>query len=156
MPGDNVKERTDAIIELDKERELRLMKRKGRGWLGVEVATSSLEESLRKRLMADNPSNADPVGNGAFVIAIAVDSPLFRDQDGKSFTGCSVSAASLADGSIEIGDRIINVGGRDIANGKEFANEMKQRVERERITLTVENVEGDKRVVYVALGRLPL
>jgi S1-C subfamily serine protease len=156
LPGDNVKERTDTIIELDKERELRLIKRKGRGWLGVEVATSSLEESLRKRLIGDNPSNADLVGKGAFVTTISVDSPLFRDQDGNSFTGGSINAASLADGSIEIGDRIINVGGSDIANGKEFANEMKQRVEGERITLTVESVEGDKRVVYVALGRLPL
>lgn len=47
VPGDNVKESTDLIVELDKERQLRLIKRKGRGWLGVEVATSYLEESLR-------------------------------------------------------------------------------------------------------------
>ncbi len=150
-----MKERTDLIVELEKERQLRLSKRKGRGWLGVEVATSSLEESLRKRLLGDSPSNADWVGKGAFVMAVAINSPLFQDQAGTSLTS-AINAASLADGSIKIGDRIINVGGSDIANGKEFANEMKKRVEGEQITLTVENVEGDKRVVYVALGKIPL
>jgi hypothetical protein len=33
---------------------------------------------------------------------------------------------------------------------------MKKRVEGEQITLTVETGEGDARVVYVTLGRIPL
>ena len=155
VPGDNVKENTDLIVELDKERQLRLIKRKGRGWLGVEVATSSFEESLRKRLAGNSPSNANGIGAGAFVTAVAVNSPLIDNQDGTQVTGV-INAASFVNGSVEIGDRIIKVGGSDIANGKEFANEMKKRVDGEQITLTVENVEGDRRVVYVALGRIPL
>jgi S1-C subfamily serine protease len=155
VPGDNVKESTDLIVELDKERQLRLIKRKGRGWLGVEVATSSLEESLRKRLTGNNPSNADGIGKGAFVTAVAANSPLLHNQDGAVVTG-AISATSLVNGGIKIGDRIINVGGSDVANGKDFANEMKKRVEGEQVTLTVDTVEGDASVVYVTLGRIPL
>jgi S1-C subfamily serine protease len=155
VPGDNVKESTDLIVELDKELQLRLIKRKGRGWLGVEVATSSLEESLRKRLSINNQSNADGIGKGAFVMTVDANSPLLHNQDGAVVTG-AISAASLVNGCIEIGDRIINVGGNGVANGKDFANEIKKRVEGEQITLTVETVEGDKRVVYVTLCRIPL
>ena len=155
VPGDNVKESTDLIVELDQERQLRLIKRKGRGWLGVEVATSSLEESLRKRLTGNNPSNADGIGKGAFVTAVAANSPLLHNQDGAVVTG-AISATSLVNGGIKIGDRIINVGGSDVANGKDFANEMKKRVEGEQVTLTVDTVEGDASVVYVTLGRIPL
>jgi S1-C subfamily serine protease len=155
VPGDNVKESTDLIVELDKERQLRLIKRKGRGWLGVEVATSYLEESLRKRLAGKNPSNADGTGKGAFVTAVAANSPLLLNQDGAAVT-CAISATLLVNGGIKIGDRVTNVGGSDVANGKDFATEMKQRVEGEQITLTVETVEGYARVVYVTLGRIPL
>ncbi|KAL7454816.1 hypothetical protein ACHAWC_006427, partial [Mediolabrus comicus] len=61
VPGDSVKESTDKIIELDKQKRLRSAKRKGRGWLGVSVATSALEESLRNRLLKDNKSSGNKV-----------------------------------------------------------------------------------------------
>ena len=43
VPGDNVKESTDLIVELDKERQLQFIQRKGSG---VEVASNSLEDSF--------------------------------------------------------------------------------------------------------------
>jgi PDZ domain-containing secreted protein len=87
---------------------------------------------------------------GAFVTTVAVNLPLLLDQDR------TINATSLFNGTIRLGNRIMNVGGNDIANGTELANEMKKRVEGEQITLTVENLEGNKKVVYVTLGRIPL
>jgi len=87
---------------------------------------------------------------GAFVTTVAVNSPLLLDQER------TINTTSLFNGNIKLGNRIMNVGGNDIANGTELANEIKKRVEGEQITLTVENVEGNKKVVYVTLGRIPL
>lgn len=147
VPGDNVKESTDYIVEMDKERQLRLTTRKGRGWLGLDVAMNYLEDSFCKRLV-----NADGTGLGAFVTAIDANSPVLHTQNTKDI----IKMTTVVNGSVKIGDRIIKVGGTDIANGKEFANEMKKRVEGEQISLTVVNEDGDTRIVYVKLGRIPL
>jgi S1-C subfamily serine protease len=148
VPGDNVKESTDHILELDKERLLRLTTRKGRGWIGVDVAMNYLEDSFCKRLV-----NVDETGlMGAFVTSIDVNSPLLHTQDSNDV----IKITSVVNGSVAIGDRIIKVGGTDIANGKDFANEMKNRVEGEQITLTVANEDNDTRIIYIKLGRIPL
>jgi S1-C subfamily serine protease len=146
VPSDNVKEFSDRIVELDKERQLRKVQRKGRGWLGIEVATSSLETSLRGLR-----PNSDETFPGAFVTAIVPDSPIAKNEDGGT-----ISVTSISSGSIHIGDRIINLGGCYIANGQGFVNEMKRRVEGEQLSLTIETVDGEKKIVYVTLGRIPL
>jgi hypothetical protein len=51
---------------------------------------------------------------GAFVTTVAVNSPLLLNQD-RTF-----HATSLVNGNIKLGDRIVNVGGNDIANGTEL------------------------------------
>jgi len=151
VPSDNVKVCSDRIVELDKERQLRKMQRKGRGWLGIEVATSSLEISLRERLPGYLRSKADETFPGAFITAIVPDSPIVNNED-----DCKVSTTSITSGSIRLGDRIINVGGCNIADGQGFVNEMKRRVEGEQLSLTIETVDGEKKIVYVTLGRFPL
>ena len=139
VPSDSVKDATDRIIDLDKERQLQSTNRKGRGWLGIDVALSSLEDTLKKRL-----SDTDSDASGAFVTAINAKSPLLNQQD-------------ISNGNIlRVGERIVNVGGTSIANGNEFVIEMKTRVEGEQLSLTVQNNNGEKRVVYVTLGRIPL
>lgn len=148
VPSDNVKDCCDRIVELDKERQLRQLQRKGRGWLGIEVATLSLESSLRERLPGTDTNETFP---GAFITAIIPESPIVKSMDGGT-----ISITSTTSGNIQLGDRIINVGGCNIANGQEFVSEMKRRVEGEQLTLTTENVKGEKKMVYVTLGRFPL
>ncbi len=156
VPGDSVKESADKIIELDKQRRLRNAKRKGRGWIGAAVATSSLEESLRKRLVSllppsrQNNKNSDGVV-GAFITSIDTKSPLMMLQEGGV-----VSSTSITNGNVNIGDRIVSVGGNAIDNADAFVKEMKGRVEGENLSLTIENVGGERRVVYVTLGQIPL
>jgi S1-C subfamily serine protease len=151
VPSDNVKEFSDRIVELDKERQLRKVQRKGKGWLGIEVATSSLETSLRERLTGSLRPNSDETFPGAFVTAIVPDSPIAKNEDGGT-----ISVTSISSGNIRLGDRIINLGGCCIANGQGFANEMRRRVEGEQLSLTIETVDGKKKIVYVTLGRIPL
>lgn len=152
VPGDNVKEGTSKIVDLDKQRQLRNAKRKGRGWLGVDVVMGYLEGSLQKRL-GSNAVGED--GVGAFVTSVADESPLLQSQDEESTTS-ALQTTTMTDGAIRLGDRIVNVGGNSIQNGQEFASEMKKRVEGEQISLTVENVKGERRVLYATLGRIPL
>jgi len=150
VPGDSVKESADKIIELDKQRRLRNAKRKGRGWLGAAVATSSLEESLRKRLLSsslEQNKNSDEVV-GAFITSIDTKSPLMSQA--------GVSTTSITNGNVQIGDRIVNAGGNAIENAEAFVTEMKGRVEGENLSLTIENAGGERRVVYVTLGQIPL
>lgn len=144
VPGDSVRENTECIIDMDKERNNRSNNRKGRGWLGIDVALSSLELSLRKRV-----SKIDPTCVGAFVTSISSDSPLKESES-------TIEVTSMNNGQILIGDRIINLGGNHVSNGSDLVQELKGRVEGEQITLTVESSDGEKRVVYVTLGKMPI
>ncbi|KAL7545470.1 hypothetical protein ACHAWF_008822 [Thalassiosira exigua] len=153
VPGDNVKESADGIVELEKERQLRNAKRKGRGYLGVTVATAALEDSLRKRLRLASDNVVEECV-GAFVTSLAPDSPLHLSKD--EHTAPGIKATSLSNGNIELGDRIVNIGGVSTPDGKGFVAEMKKRVEGEQLSLTVEDETGKKRIVYVTLGKLPL
>ena len=60
VPSDSVRNSTESIIDLDKEKR---STQKRRGWLGIDVALGSLESSLRKRV----GRNGDISNNGAFV-----------------------------------------------------------------------------------------
>jgi S1-C subfamily serine protease len=146
VPGDSVRENTEDIIELDKERMNRSANRKGRGWLGIDVAVDSLELSLQKRLTVKRKEGSSV---GAFVTNISPDSPLMQSKS-------TFDTTTMTNGAIEIGDRIINLGGNEITNGSDLVRELKKRVEGEQIALTVENKEGEKRVVYVSLGKMPI
>ena len=148
-----VVEETNRIVELDKERQLRNSKRRGRGWLGVDVATSpSLEALFMKRLLMTNAKiGAD--GVGAFLVSIASDSPLLQNQT----SDCrAIDTTFNMNGIIQLRDHIVNDRGNPIADGREFVSEIKTRVEGEQLSLTLESANGIKRFVYVKLGKLPL
>ncbi|KAL3790580.1 hypothetical protein HJC23_008786 [Cyclotella cryptica] len=155
VPGDSVRDSTKGIVEKDKERKNRSKQRKGRGWLGIEVALGSLEMSLRKRVSRNGNE-----GIGAFVISVSSDSPLTQQQQEDALVSFSsivdVDRTTISNGSISLGDRIINVGGNEILIGSDLMNDLKGRVEGERLALTVENSERERKVVYVTLGKMPL
>ena len=137
VPSDAVKENSSRIIEMDMRRQA---KGKRRGRLGMEVALTSLEVTLRQRVATNRTM-------GAFVTSIDSDSPL---------QGMDINAISLADGCVSLGDRVVNVGGTQIDNGRQFLEAMSKRVEGEKIDITLENAEGVGRVVYVELAPMPL
>eukprot|EP00956_Cyclotella_meneghiniana_P003201 scaffold3932_cov87-Cyclotella_meneghiniana.AAC.5 len=144
VPGDAVRENTEGIIETDKDRSNYSMNRKGRGWLGVDVALGSLETTLRKRV---NVKDGD-LSVGAFITSIASTSPLAKPES-------TIHVTTMSNGTTKLGERIINFGGNDITNGFDLVKELKGRVEGEQISMTVVNEDGDRRIVYVTLGKVP-
>ncbi|KAL7487479.1 hypothetical protein ACHAW6_013081 [Cyclotella cf. meneghiniana] len=155
VPGDSVRDSTQRIVEKDKERQNRSKRRKGRGWLGIEVALGSLELALRKRVA---PTRNECMG--AFVTSISSDSPLMQQQQEDVLVSSSKIAAidrtTISNGNISLGDRIVIVGGNEILSGSDLIQDLKGRVEGERLALTVESSEGERRVIYVTLGKMPL
>jgi S1-C subfamily serine protease len=143
VPGDSVRDSTEGIIDLDKEKR---STRKGRGWLGIDVALGSLESSLRKRI-ALKGSNSNI---GAFVTSISKDSPLKQQSE------LSLETTTMNDGMVQLGDRIVNLGGSEISSGIDVVQELKRRVEGEKIVITVERQDGEKRIAEVTLGKLPI
>ena len=91
----------------------------------MEVALSSLEAILTQRVANGK--------TGAIVTSIASDSPL---------QGMGISAMSVADGCVSLGNRVVNVGGDQIENGQQFLEAMSKRVEGEKIDITLENARS--------------
>ncbi|KAL7503221.1 hypothetical protein ACHAXN_001039 [Cyclotella atomus] len=143
VPSDSVRDSTESIIDLDKEKR---STRKRRGWLGIDVALGSLESSLRKRV----GRNGDKSNIGAFVTSISKDSPLKHQSES------SIEITTTTDGKIQLGDRVINLGGVEISSGMDLVKELKQRVEGEKILITVESNDGEKKVVDVTLSKMPM
>ena len=122
-----------------------------------------MEESLRNRLLKDNKSSDNKVV-GTFITAIAPKSPfMLQQQQEEEEAGrdpsppvVPVATTKFTNGNVEIGDRIVSVGGNPIENANAFLQEMKGRVEGENLSLTLEGEGGDRRVVYVTLGQIPL
>jgi S1-C subfamily serine protease len=143
VPSDSVRDSTESIIDLDKEKR---STRRRRGWLGIDVALGSLESSLRKRV----GRNGDKSNIGAFVTSISKDSPLKHQSES------SIEITTTTDGKIQLGDRVINLGGVEISSGMDLVKELKQRVEGEKILITVESNDGEKKVVDVTLSKMPM
>jgi S1-C subfamily serine protease len=146
IPIDAVREKSDGIIEKDRLKSSSSTKRRpSRGWLGVEiVADTAVDEALRKKLRTANKDH------GVFILNVKPGSPAF-DAGIQGLTFPSDDS-----GVMDIGDRIIALGGRTIENRRDLETDLKSRVEGEQLSITVENANGDRRVLYIALKQKPL
>ena len=153
IPIDTVREKSDIIIEKDRLTSSPSKSRPSRGWLGIEVVVdSSLDEMLRKKLIARSHGGLTNVGlkQGVFVLNVKQGSAASR----VGIKGLTFS--SDQSGVIDIGDRIVGIGGRVIENRRDLEYDIKSRVEGEQLSITVENAEGNRRVLYVTLDRKAL
>ena len=80
--------------------------------------------------------------DGVFVMKVEDDSPAMEG---------GVVPLNMEDGKVEIGDGIIAVNGQLIKDSKDMKREIKDRVVGEKITLMVEDSEGEKRIVYITI-----
>uniref|UniRef100_A0A7S2HB65 PDZ domain-containing protein n=1 Tax=Helicotheca tamesis TaxID=374047 RepID=A0A7S2HB65_9STRA len=152
IPGDKVRDATNEIITKDR---VVTYQRKSPGWLGIEIAGEDLANILRSKMekqkSSPQPSGANGSGakvvEGVFVSAVKPDSPA-KDVEMKSLV--------LTDeGTVIVGDRIVAVGGKVVNSKKDLEDDMRSRVEGEKVSITVEDADGNRRVLYVTLKRKP-
>lgn len=61
----------------------------------------------------------------------------------------------LETGVIEWGECVVAIGGNDVETYDELQAELKDRIQGEQVTITLENIKGERRVVYVVLREKP-
>mmetsp|Transcript_67103 Transcript_67103/g.99329 ORF Transcript_67103/g.99329 Transcript_67103/m.99329 type:complete len:510 (-) Transcript_67103:106-1635(-) len=137
IPGDKVREATKEIISKDR---VVTYQRKAQGWLGAEIARNDLAAILRKKM-------GQRIIEGVFVSAVKPDSPA-KDVDMKPLK-------LTEEGTVIVGDRIVAVGGKVVNTKEDLEEDMRSRVEGEQVSITVEDADGNRRVLYVKLMPKP-
>jgi len=154
IPIDSILKEVEDVVYADRERRhvneftgdgLKKGKR-SRGWLGLElVQDRALAKALCKRVNVNMGVMKKATNcNGAFVEKVVRDSPAMKAG--------IIPLSMNRFGQIEVGDRIVGVGGRIIDDPKDLMKDMRSRNEGEKLTLTIENKEGERKVVYVILS----
>jgi len=136
IPIDSIRRYVGETLDADR---MARGKKKG-GWLGLEVVEdSSLAGALRKK------AKGSTEGVGAFVMKVKNGSPAEK----------AGILPLISKGTIQVGDRIVAIGGKMIEGPMELVQDIRGRVEGEQITLTVENKLGERRVLYITLEQIP-
>lgn len=130
VPADQLKGIVDRIIRED---GIRSGKRPDQGWLGISVLMSRGSNST--------------IFEKNWVIDVAPGSPA---------ADAGIRPIKIENGvRLELGDAIVNVGGNEVKSLDELQTELVKRVRGEQVALTLENEDGERRVVYVKLGMRP-
>lgn len=130
VPADQLTMVVDRII-----REDRILngKRPDRGWLGISVLSQKGSDSkLFEKIWVTEVDEGSPANKAGI-------RPIF-----------------IVNGThLEWGDAIVNIGGNEINSYEALLAQLVDRVKGEQISITLENLEGEKRVVYVTLEARP-
>jgi len=115
-----------------------------KGWLGMKVVLDkNLENALYRRVRAGLEGES---AEGLFVMDVDKDSPALD---------AGICPLEMNDGNVKCGDRIIAVNGQVIKDSQDLKREVRNRIVGEKITMTVVNAKGEKRVVYITLKEKP-
>lgn len=135
VPADEVMSATNSIIDFDR------VKRRStkRGTLGITLASDQLTQSIC------NTKNETKT-YGVLVLKV---------KHGSAGEKGGLTPTKVEDGKlIQRGDVIIAINGNQIKGGvKEVQEDLRKRIQGEQLMLTVENEDGEKRVVYVSLSK---
>lgn len=153
IPVDAFWDDIEDVLDHDRESSLSEERRRNkRGWMGLEILSNdNLEKALERRLKND--------GGGVFVANVEKDSPASK---------AGIVSLSMANGKVDIGDRIVAIDGHLIVKQvggdgndgvakkrNEVRERMRSRVVGEQVALTLEDVMGERRVVYLTLTDKP-
>ena len=138
----------DGLVEEDLEKVVRVRGRK-RGWLGASLAEKegSVEALWKKMNVTRGDVGAgDTSDTGGRIFVMEV-------KDGSPAQQADINLLQYLDGSgrIQIGDRIVAIGGNIVKDSIELTKDLKSQVAGEKISIHVENRFGDRRIIYVTL-----
>jgi S1-C subfamily serine protease len=126
VPSDQIQTVVEKMILNDKAISIGSVR--GQGWLGVSI----VEQNGNNKLSEKN-----------WVAKVESDSPAET---------AGIKALQILDnGSVVYGDAIVAIGGNSVGTFEELQRELKRCVVGENLAVTVENAEGERRVVYVQL-----
>jgi len=146
---DGLKATVDRLVEEDLEGIVRVGGKK-RGWLGASmVEDKGIVDALWKKMNATLGDERGDKGNsaskgGVFVMTVNDESPAQQ---------AGIEPLQYLDGGgrVQVGDRIVAVGGNIVNDTEALMNDIKSRVEGEKVSFTLENRLGARRIVYVTL-----
>ena len=130
VPSDQIQPVVERMILNDKA--MTIGRIRGKGWLGVSIVEQNGENKLSDK---------------NWVAKVEVNSPA-------SIAGIR-SLQVLDNGTVLYGDAIVAIGGNEVANFVDLQEELKRCVVGENLAVTVENADGERRVVYVKLEARP-
>jgi len=144
---DGLKGMIKSLVEKDLEELVRVWGRK-RGWLGASlVEEEGVVAALWKKMnvtRGDVDRDGTAIGGGVFVMDVKKGSPA-------QIAGINPLQYLGKGGRVQAGDRIVALGGAIVDSPAELMKELSSRVEGEKISITVEDRFGTRRVVYASL-----
>jgi len=125
IPSDEVEPVVREMIREDALRESKL------GWLGVSIVKPTTSTKLQGNWVASVQPNSPASGAGIQSLSI------------------------LNDGRLQLGDCIVAIGGNELSNFEALREELEKRKKGEELAVTLQDSQGDRRVVYLKLGTMP-
>jgi serine protease Do len=150
VPADQLRPVVDRILRDDRIKD---GKRPDGGWLGASVVQTppqlmNDDDYDQSSAAAATSKKSSLLYTKTWVASVEPGSPASREG--------IVPLRILKDsGRVELGDAIVAVAGNEVATWEELQTELQDRVTGEKVALTLENVAGDRRVVYVTLEDKP-
>jgi S1-C subfamily serine protease len=125
IPSDEVEPVVSDMIHQDRVKDSKL------GWLGVSIVKPNTSDKLK----------------GNWVISVQADSPAGM---------AGIRPLQLSEeGRLESGERIVAIGGNYLDSHNDLRVELEKRVKGEELAVTLEDTQGERRVVYLKLGTMP-
>ena len=158
IPGSAVQKAADEIIARHRQRP-------AAGWLGAELASDVMKVAIMKQYGSaaavtnddnndndnDNDNSVNAVPAGVLVMSVAPLSPA-AEVGIRGVRMVHQEEGLFVDGSIEVGDRIVAIGGNFVEKEVDLVADFASRVVGELVNLTLEDVQGKRRIVELRLG----
>jgi 2-alkenal reductase len=125
IPSDEVEAVVRDMIRQDRLKDSKL------GWLGVSIVKSNTSDKLKEN----------------WVVFVQADSPARM---------AGIRPLQLSEeGRLESGECIVAIGGNNLGSYNDLRAELEKRVKGEELAVTLEDTQGERRVVYLKLGVMP-